>query len=47
MPLVGAILIFLGYYATVKPIVAERIAAMKAKVHQMTSEKKGGGGSGS
>jgi hypothetical protein len=47
MPLIGAVLILLGYYATVRPIVAERIAAMKAKVHQMTSDKKGGGGTGS
>ena len=43
LPLIGAVLIVLGFYMTAKPVIDVHIEALKKKLHDATSEKKGGG----
>ena len=41
LPLIGAVLLVLGFYTTVKPVVDVHIEALKKKLSEATSEKKG------
>lgn len=43
LPLIGAILVVLGFYMTAKPVVDDQIAALKKKLQDATGEKKTGG----
>ena len=40
LPLIGAILLVLGFYMTAKPVVDAEIAALKKKLSDATAEKK-------
>lgn len=41
LPLIGAILLVLGFYMTAKPVVDVHIEALKKKLKEATAEKKG------
>jgi hypothetical protein len=42
--LIGLIVLTIGFYVSVKPMVAAQIAALQSKVKDMTSSKPGAGG---
>lgn len=44
MPFIGAILLLVGYYFTVKAMVDSHIEALKKKLHDVAGEKKTEGG---
>lgn len=41
LPLIGAVLVVLGFYMTAKPVVDVHIEALKKKLSEATAEKKG------
>jgi len=43
LPLIGAVLVTLGFYLTAKPIVDKEIATLKQKLHDATAKKGQGG----
>jgi hypothetical protein len=43
LPLIGAALLVVGFYFTVKPMVDENIAALREKLKEATKEKEEGG----
>ena len=46
LPLIGSILLVLGFYMTAKPVVDVHIEALKKKIQDATAEKKGEGSDG-